>query len=81
MTEKLSSITPKITQLTVQELFEWCQTAIKGGYKDRYVLITSDDEQNAFHPVWNGFSLPCKEDMAYVEGSQVNNINKLIILS
>lgn len=81
MTVKLNPTTPKITQLTVQDLFEWCQTAIKEGHKDRYVLMTSDDEQNAFHPVWNGFSLPCEDDMELIQGSQVHNINKLIILS
>ncbi len=40
--------------LTVKQLYNDCARAIKNGNGDKFVLITSDDDGNAYHALWYG---------------------------
>lgn len=42
--------------LTVKTLKALCEEAIKAGYGDKKILITSDDEGNEYHALWYAFT-------------------------
>ena len=42
--------------ITVTELYELCRFVIDGGYGDKTVLISSDDEGNNYHTLYWGFT-------------------------
>ena len=41
--------------LTVKELLYYCQIQIARGNGDKHILITTDDEGNAYHTLFYGF--------------------------
>ena len=47
--------------LTVRTLKALCERAIKEGFGDKKILITSDDEGNEYHALWNGFTTNSEE--------------------
>ena len=49
--------------LTVRQLLKLCQQEITKGNGDKEVLISTDDECNAFHTLWEGF-VSEKKDVA-----------------
>ena len=40
--------------LTIKQLYYECARAIKNGNGDKFILISSDDEGNAYHALWYG---------------------------
>lgn len=42
--------------MTVKQLFESCKNLCKGGFGDRKIIISGDDEGNEFHELFYGFS-------------------------
>jgi hypothetical protein len=41
--------------ITVSELYELCRELVDGGYGDKTVVISSDDEGNEYHTLYSGF--------------------------
>lgn len=42
--------------ITVKQLKQFCDNAVKLGYGDRAIMISQDDECNGYHYLWGGFS-------------------------
>lgn len=42
--------------LTVNQLWKMCIEARKQGLGSKRILITTDDEWNGFHELWDGFT-------------------------
>lgn len=42
--------------ITVKELGQFCDKAMKDGFGDKKILITSDDEGNEYHALWYSFT-------------------------
>lgn len=47
--------------LTVRTLKALSEKAIKDGFGDKKILITSDDEGNEYHALWYGFATNSEE--------------------
>jgi len=47
--------------LTIKQMKNWCDSAIKLGYEDRLILVAGDDEGNSYHALYKGFSIPSKD--------------------
>lgn len=53
--------------ITVKELKEHCERAIKMGYGDRVVLISDDDEGNGFHTLYYHITTDAKSIKEYAD--------------
>jgi hypothetical protein len=42
-------------QITVKELLELCEQAIKDGHGDKYIVVADDNEGNGYHGLYYGF--------------------------
>ncbi len=51
--------------MTVKELKEQCEKLIKMGLSDKKILISSDDELNEFHTLWDGFVTDIEDIHSY----------------
>ena len=43
-------------QVTVRDLYKYCESAIRNGHGDKNIVISDDNEGNGFHGLFYGFS-------------------------
>lgn len=69
-------------QMQVKDLYEYCKEQIDKGNGDKYIIVADDTEGNGYHGMFFGFTEDVAEtiDTNYINDSQFNNPNELIIL-
>lgn len=67
-------------QVTVNDLYRYCENEIRNGHGDKNIVISDDNEGNGFHGLFFDFTLVDEdfEDMIY--DSQTHSANDTIIL-
>lgn len=67
-------------QVTVRDLYRYCENAISDGHGDKNIVISDDNEGNGFHGLFYDFT-PVDEDFAdLIYDSQTRSANDTIIL-
>lgn len=69
-------------QLTVKELAAMLAEAVRGGYGDKKIVISDDNEGNGYHGLFYGLTVNDIESVAggMIYDSQETNPEKLVIL-
>jgi hypothetical protein len=44
-------------QVTVNDLYKYCENAIRNGHGNKNIVISDDNEGNSFHGMFYGFSI------------------------
>lgn len=67
--------------MTVNELKMFCEIAVRNGYGDKVVLISTDDEGNGYHTLWYEFmtDIAAINNCAYLFHDN-NNPNDVVLL-
>ena len=69
-------------QLTVQDLYRFCEQEIKKGNSKRLIVISDDNEGNGFHGLFYAFTEIEEKDKEYypIYDSVETDIKKIIVL-
>ena len=69
-------------QLTVNDLLALCKQAVKEGHGSRKIVISDDNEGNAYHGMFYGFTPINEGNKEYypIYDSQETDVNKVIVL-
>lgn len=69
-------------QLTVQDLYKFCELEIKKGNSKRLIVISDDNEGNGFHGLFYAFTEIDEKDKEYypIYDSVETDIKKIIVL-
>jgi hypothetical protein len=69
-------------QLTVQDLYRFCEQEIKKGNSKRLIVISDDNEGNGFHGLFYGFTEIAEKDKEYypIYDSVETDIKKILVL-
>lgn len=69
-------------QMTVKTLAKLCQEEIAAGNGDKFIVISDDNEGNAFHGLFYGFTSVNKgeEDVYPISDSRETDYNNIIVL-
>lgn len=69
-------------QLTVKDLLAICKKEVQKGNGDRIIVISDDNEGNAYHGLFYHFTIIDESEKEFFEvyDSQEHDINKIIVL-
>lgn len=70
----------KITQVTVQEMYNALGAEIKKGNGNKYLVAAGDNEGNSYHGVFFHITPMTKDNMELLGDSQIMDPDKLMII-
>lgn len=70
----------KNTQVTVLQMYQSLQKAIKEGHGSKYLVLSDDNEGNGYHGCFYGISPLEPGTIELVSDSQIMDPNKLMII-
>lgn len=67
-------------QVTVNDLYKYCENAIRNGHGDKNIVISDDNEGNGFHGLFYSFTIVDNYSSTLIYDSKTSSAHDTIIL-